>query len=53
MTQINLQIGHKVRTKRRKLGVTQVDLSKRFRIISVNLFIDFNEFRNEIWGSIF
>ena len=23
MTQIDLQIGHKIRTKRRKLGVTQ------------------------------
>jgi hypothetical protein len=32
MTQINLQIGHKIRTKRRKLGVTQVDLSKKLSI---------------------
>ena len=32
MTQINLQIGHKIRTKRRKLGVTQTDLAKKLSI---------------------
>jgi len=32
MTQINLQIGYKIRTKRRKLGVTQVNLSKKLSI---------------------
>ena len=32
MTQIDLQIGHKIRTKRRKLGVTQVGLSKKLSI---------------------
>ena len=32
MTQIDLQIGHKIRTKRRKLGVTQAGLSKRLSI---------------------
>jgi hypothetical protein len=32
MTQIDLQIGHKIRTKRRKLGVTQIDLSKKLSI---------------------
>jgi len=32
MTQIDLQIGHKIRTKRRKLGVTQADLSKKLSI---------------------
>ena len=32
MTQIDLQLGHKIRTKRRKLGVTQADLSKKLSI---------------------
>jgi predicted transcriptional regulator/transcriptional regulator with XRE-family HTH domain len=32
MTQINLQIGHKIKTKRRKLGITQADLSKKLSI---------------------
>ena len=32
MTQINLQIGHKIRIKRRKLGVTQANLSKKLSI---------------------
>ena len=32
MTQIDLQIGHKIKTKRRKLGVSQVDLSKKLSI---------------------
>ena len=32
MTQIDLQIGHKIRTKRRKAGVTQADLSKKLSI---------------------
>ena len=32
MSQIDLQIGHKIRTKRRKLGVTQVGLSKKLSI---------------------
>ena len=32
MTQIDLQIGHKIRTKRRKLGITQSDLSKKLSI---------------------
>jgi len=32
MTQIDLQIGHKIRTKRRKLGVTQANLSKKLSI---------------------
>ena len=32
MTQIDLQIGHKIRTKRRKLGITQIDLSKKLSI---------------------
>jgi len=32
MSQINLQIGHKIRTKRRKLGVSQLDLSKKLFI---------------------
>jgi len=32
MTQIDLQIGHKIRTKRRKLGITQADLSKKLSI---------------------
>ena len=32
MTQIDLQIGHKIRTKRRKSGITQADLSKKLSI---------------------
>ena len=32
MSQINLQIGHKIKRKRRKLGVTQAELSKRISI---------------------
>ena len=32
MTQIDLQIGHKIKVKRRKLGVSQVDLSKKLSI---------------------
>lgn len=32
MTQIDLQIGHKIRTKRRKLGVAQANLAKKLSI---------------------
>ncbi len=32
MTQIDLQIGHKIRTKRRKMGITQANLSKKLSI---------------------
>ena len=32
MTQINLQIGHKIKTKRRKLGIAQAALSKKISI---------------------
>ena len=32
MTQIDLQIGYKIRTKRRKLGITQASLSKKVSI---------------------
>ena len=32
MTQIDLQIGHKIRTKRRKLGISQIQLSKKLLI---------------------
>jgi len=32
MSQISLQIGHKIKTKRRKLGVSQLDLSKQLSI---------------------
>jgi len=32
MNQINLQIGHKIKTKRRKQGITQADLSKKLSI---------------------
>ena len=32
MTQIDLQIGHKIKTKRRKLGITQANLSKKLSI---------------------
>ena len=32
MAQIDLQIGHKIKTKRRKAGVTQAALSKKLSI---------------------
>ena len=32
MTQIDLQIGHKIKTKRRKIGITQANLSKKLSI---------------------
>ena len=32
MSQINQQIGHKIKGKRKKLGITQADLSKRLSI---------------------
>ena len=32
MNQINQQIGHKIKTKRKKLGITQADLSKKLSI---------------------
>ena len=32
MTQINLQIGHKIRTKRRKQGISQIALSRKLSI---------------------
>ena len=32
MTQIDLQIGHKIRTKRRQLGVAQANLAKKLSI---------------------
>ena len=32
MSQIDLQIGYKIKTKRRKLGVSQLDLSKKLSI---------------------
>ena len=32
MNQINQQIGHKIKGKRKKLGITQSDLSKRLSI---------------------
>ena len=32
MNQINQQIGHKIKTKRRKSGITQADLSKKLSI---------------------
>ena len=32
MNQINQQIGHKIKVKRKKLGITQADLSKRLSI---------------------
>ena len=32
MSQIDLQIGHKIKTKRRKLGISQLDLSKKISI---------------------
>jgi len=32
MTQIDIQIGYKIKTKRRKMGITQADLSKKISI---------------------
>ena len=32
MSQIDLQIGHKIKSKRRKMGVSQLDLSKKLSI---------------------
>ena len=32
MSQMDLQIGHKIKTKRRKLGITQAELSKKLLI---------------------
>ena len=32
MTQIDLQIGHKIKSKRRKLGISQANLSKKLSI---------------------
>ena len=32
MSQVDLQIGSKIKTKRRKLGITQADLSKKLSI---------------------
>ena len=32
MNQINQQIGHKIKSKRKKLGITQADLSKKLSI---------------------
>ena len=32
MTQIDSQIGHKIKTKRRKMGTTQADLAKKLSI---------------------
>ena len=32
MNQVNQQIGHKIKTQRKKLGITQADLSKRLSI---------------------
>ena len=32
MSQLDLQIGYKIKTRRRKLGVSQVDLSKKLSI---------------------
>ena len=32
MNQINQQIGHRIKAKRKKLGITQADLSKRLLI---------------------
>ena len=37
MNQINQQIGHKIKAKRKKLGITQVDLSKRLSISATYL----------------
>ena len=32
MNQIDLQIGHKIKSKRKKIGITQADLSKKLSI---------------------
>ena len=32
MNQINQQIGHKIKAKRKKFGITQADLSKKLSI---------------------
>ena len=32
MNQVNQQIGHKIKTQRKKLGITQADLSKKLSI---------------------
>ena len=32
MNQINLEIGNKIKSKRRKLGITQADLSRKLSI---------------------
>ena len=32
MNQINQQIGHRIKTKRRKIGITQAELSKKLSI---------------------
>ena len=32
MNQLNQQIGHKIKNKRRKIGITQADLSKKLSI---------------------
>ena len=32
MSQINQQIGHKIKAKRKKLGITQANLSKKLSI---------------------
>ena len=32
MSQINLQIGHKIKTKRRKIGISQANLAKKLSI---------------------
>ena len=32
MSQINLQIGHKIKSKRRKLGILQADMAKKLSI---------------------
>ena len=37
MNQIDLQIGHKIKNKRRKLGITQADLSKKLSISATYL----------------
>ena len=32
MAQVDIQLGHKIKLKRRKLGITQADLSKKLSI---------------------
>ena len=32
MSQINLQIGHKIKSNRRKLGISQADMAKKLAI---------------------